>query len=112
MTTPSINRSRSRRAVPVPMTLDLTVARRVNLLTVGGDLDLRSHTRLTRVLERLEATHRPLVVALDQVTSADTHGVMPLVEAAARRVALGLPELQFHEPAPCVTRVLDQLASV
>jgi anti-anti-sigma factor len=99
-----------RTAPGAPLRLGLTVGRHDNLLSVVGDLDLATAPRLGAVLTRLQLARRPLVVDLDSVGFADSHGLAPLVDAG-ERWRDGIPVRLVRVP-PQVEAVLTMLEAV
>lgn len=59
------------------------------IVTVAGEIDIASVTRLREQLVELAASGRPLVADLDQVTFIDSAGLSALVGAAKRTAAYG-----------------------
>ena len=59
------------------------------IVTVAGDIDIATVTRLRERLFQLAASGRPLVVDLDQVSFIDSAGLGGLVGAAKRAAGYG-----------------------
>ena len=66
-------------------------------MTVAGEIDIATATRLRERLFELAAGGRPLVAGLDQVSFIDSAGLSALVGAAKRAAAHG-GSLQWSAP--------------
>ena len=71
------------------LTIGVRRQRGYAIVTVAGDIDIATVTRLRERLFQLAASGRPLVVDLDQVSFIDSAGLGGLVGAAKRAAAHG-----------------------
>jgi anti-sigma B factor antagonist len=71
------------------LTIGIRHERAYAIVTVTGEIDISTVTRLRERLFELAAGGRPLVVDLDQVSFVDSAGLAALVGAAKRAAAHG-----------------------
>jgi anti-sigma B factor antagonist len=71
------------------LTIGVRRERGYAIVTVAGDIDIATVTRLRERLSQLAASGRPLVVDLDQVGFIDSAGLGGLVGAAKRAAGYG-----------------------
>ena len=71
------------------LTIGVRRQRGYAIVTVAGDIDIATVTRLRERLFQLAASGRPLVVDLDQVSFIDSAGLGGLVGAAKRAAGYG-----------------------
>jgi anti-sigma B factor antagonist len=71
------------------LTIEARQGRGYAIVTVAGEIDIATATRLRDRLSELAASGRPLVADLDQVRFIDSAGLAALVGAANRAAAHG-----------------------
>jgi anti-sigma B factor antagonist len=71
------------------LTIETRQERGYPIVTVAGEIDITTATRLRERLLELTASGRPLVADLDQVRFIDSAGLSALVGAANRAAAHG-----------------------
>ena len=79
----------SRRAMAEALTIRVRRERDCPIVTVAGEIDIATVTRLRERLFELAAGGRPLIADLDQVSFIDSAGLGALVAAATRAAAHG-----------------------
>jgi len=71
------------------LTIEARHERGYPIVTVAGEIDIATATRLRERLSELAASGRPLVADLDQVRFIDSAGLAALIGAAKRAAAHG-----------------------
>jgi anti-sigma B factor antagonist len=72
-----------------PLTIEVRHEQDYGIVTVAGEIDIATVTRLRERLFDIAASGNPLVVDLDQVSFIDSVGLSVLVGTANRAVAHG-----------------------
>lgn len=91
--------------------LSLAVRRVRNVVTVNGELDLATAPRLARVLERMDASTRPVVLDVTTLRFVDSMGWAPVQAAQRRRRALGLTPVTVEGMSDRIARVVAVVES-
>ena len=85
------------------LTIEARHERGYPVVTVAGEIDIATATRLRERLFELAASGRPLVADLDQVRFIDSAGLAALVGAANRAAALGGSRATIYKYVPELT---------
>jgi anti-anti-sigma factor len=76
-------------------------------VSLAGEVDVATAPDVNRLMTTFDKVYMAVHVDLSDVTFLDTSGLQPLIEAARRRAAPGLPPLLIDGASRVVRRLLD-----